>query len=148
MDVLGFIAGACSGDNCTYSRTLLYSDPAPQDIGTDRSEGDSIDIIWSNPPSCYPYTAFYIHYEHDGTQYSAHISQVTTRYTLTNLEPDAQFTLYMVAEFEDGTQSTSGTVEFSTQPVEKSLTAGEIVGIAIGMSSYRKTIIKKCELKS
>ena len=91
-------------------------DPKPDDIGTARDRGKSIDITWFMPPSCYDHTGFVLTYTQGNTEHHASLDSDVTRHTLNGIKPDEPFQIFIVAIFEDGTRTTSDEYTFSTEP--------------------------------
>ena len=92
-------------------------DPKPDDIGTARDRGKSIDITWFMPPSCYTPTGFVLTYTQGDTKNIADLDADVTRHTLHGLTSGQQFEIVIVVEFEDGTRAESDKYTFQADGI-------------------------------
>ncbi|XP_070177847.1 uncharacterized protein [Littorina saxatilis] len=99
----------------------------PQNVTAKGLTSESCTVTWSFPPSCFDRTALWVIV--NGRKMAVH--KDATEFSVTDLEPETQYTLYMVTDYVGDEQSDRVPFKCITTEAD-SLSAGAIVGIIIG----------------
>ncbi|KAK7096234.1 hypothetical protein V1264_005552 [Littorina saxatilis] len=99
----------------------------PQNVTAKGLTSESCTVTWSFPPSCFDRTALWVIV--NGRKMAVH--KDATEFSVTDLAPETQYTLYMVTDYVGDEQSDRVPFKCTTTEAD-SFSAGAIVGIIIG----------------